>query len=230
MAKPGRDGERVDQIDVHDIEEERHLPEHREHTREPASRMLEGGEQHQGRAERHHQIEQRRRIFLAIEEGQHGRQPSRLHGPRRGIAIEIAGAEQDETERDRRAQPEQQALPRFRLKLHHRAERIARGHHPDPRHQRIEHEHADAIAEMHDARLMQDMPERLRPAPNCSARIPSSRLWPAIMASATRRDRPARQPDERRQRDHRDADHPDHARGELLEGPEIEGPAEAARW
>ena len=54
-GQAGGDGERVDQIDVHDIKEERHLPEHREHTREPASRMLEGGQQHQGRAERHHQ-------------------------------------------------------------------------------------------------------------------------------------------------------------------------------
>ena len=51
--------------------------------------------QHQRRTKRHHQIEQGRRIFLAIDEGKHGCKPSLLRGPSRGIAIEIAGAEQD---------------------------------------------------------------------------------------------------------------------------------------
>src|SRR3981081_899103 len=66
---PGeRDRKRMDQNDVQDIEEERHPPEGGDPARGPAMRPLEQREQDQRGSERHHQIEQRGRILLAIEE------------------------------------------------------------------------------------------------------------------------------------------------------------------
>ena len=56
------------------------------------------------------------------------------------------------------AEPEQNALPRLPLKLHHRAKQIAGGHHPDPRDNRVKYIKVRAIAERYQTRLMQDVP------------------------------------------------------------------------
>lgn len=70
MYEGGGDGEQMNQVDVDDVVEEGNLSEYGEKPRERAVCVLEGSEQDQRRPQRHHEIEQRWGILLAIEEGE----------------------------------------------------------------------------------------------------------------------------------------------------------------
>src|SRR5262245_18915804 len=224
QGKTGYDGERMNEIDVHHIEEEGHLAEHCEHLREAPARLLERPEQYQSGAKRHHQKEQRRRVFLAIDEREQCGEPILLNRPRRRVAIKIARAEQDKAERYGRSHDVEEALPCLRLALHHRTERVACRHHPDPRDEWIKHVSLDASAKRHLAAFMQDVPE-----PGIWAQAlgtdPVEKVVTGDHDQRDRRDRPARQPDQGCERNHRGADHKNdaHSKAEKIE---LEPPAE----
>src|SRR5262245_17569909 len=224
QGKTGYDGERMNEIDVHHIEEEGHLAEHCEHLREAAARLIERPEQHQSGAKRHHQKEQRRRVFLAIDEREQCGEPILLNRPQRRVAIKIARAEQDKAERDSRTHAVEEALPRFRIALHHGAEGVARRHHPDPRDKRIKHVSLDAAAKRRLAAFMQDMPEPGLWAQALGA-DPVEEVVTGDHDQCDRRNGPTRQPDQSCERDHRGADHKNDAHAEA-EKIELEPPAE----
>ena len=113
---------------------------------------------------------------------------------------------------DSSAEPEQKALPRLPLKLHHRAKQIAGGHHPDPRDKRVKDIEVRAIAERYQTRLMQDVP-----SPRGFAELFSSdaikQIVPAEHYEGHARNGPAGQPDQCRECHHRGSDHEDDSSG-----------------
>src|SRR5262245_49074864 len=103
----------MDQIDMGDIEEERHAAKHGDEIPPAPVRALEGCQQYQGRPESHHQIKERGWIFLAVDEGEHARQRILLRLPCLRITVEIAGTQQDEADDEGGPGTEQQ-LPTTR--------------------------------------------------------------------------------------------------------------------
>ncbi len=137
-------------------------------------------------------------------------------GPRARITVEVAHAQDDE--RQERAEPEAHEQPPARDRIDPRGvdapEGEARGHDPDPRDQRVEHEgHRPLRTEEPDGTtLVQDEPE-LAVVRQVRPRAHLDRIEQVVERDhrdAERADGDERQVDERGQDDHRDAERPDH--------------------
>ena len=116
-----------------------------------------------------------------------------MHTPWIRITIKVGGPQKDKGYCDASAEPEQKALPRLRLEVHHRAKQVAGGHHPDPRNKRVKDIEGRAVAERHETRLMQDLP-----SPGGFAEVFGSeaieQVVPGEHDEAEARNGPARQP------------------------------------
>src|SRR5262245_30053635 len=82
-------GDRMDQKNVNDIKKERYPSKNDERSPEFAEIAIKQGKHDQGRTKCHQQIQQRRRIFLAFDEREDGKEQILLARPREWIAIDV---------------------------------------------------------------------------------------------------------------------------------------------
>jgi hypothetical protein len=95
---------RVDNGDMNDIIEEWNTAESRNPFRQPAACVLDRSQQQQLRPDRHGQIQQRWRVFFAVDKGQEGGDGAGLRAPGRGIAVDIGRTQQHESDHHRATQ------------------------------------------------------------------------------------------------------------------------------
>src|SRR6476661_879948 len=128
------DGEDVRRDPLQKVEEQRYSAERDEHARKSGRRVTLGKcEKENARADRHHQIEQRRRVFRHGKKRQDSFGAAESHRPRRRIAVYVYQPDDDKPEHDRAAEHKQRTPPVVRSLPVERAERITGQHNRRPR-------------------------------------------------------------------------------------------------
>src|SRR5215510_7171945 len=123
---------------MHHIEEEWNVPKCGEPARDNAVRPLELAEQEESGPERHHQKEQRWRIFFAVDEGQERAEPCALSGPPYRIAIEVEGPQHDEAPNESCACPGEKGPAYLWGLFEQRGKDVAHRHNARPGYQWIQ--------------------------------------------------------------------------------------------
>ena len=133
VARAGEQhGQTVNKRNMQHIEKEGDSPKDDQRAREPSRASIEQRERQGGGTERHEQKQKRRRVLEGVDEGEESEEPALLLAPRRRIAIEIDGAQQDEYEDEGATENEHPPPARAGFEKQQPAEAVSSGHRAYP--------------------------------------------------------------------------------------------------
>jgi len=119
---------------------------------------IEPGERGDGGAERHEKEEQGWRVFVGVEEREHGEKRGGLVSPGHGVAVDVDGADEDEGEGESDAEAKKEALAAGGIPEEDVAHAIAAGHYGEPGEDGVSGDEVDA-EEGEETLLVEDVPE-----------------------------------------------------------------------
>src|SRR5580693_4873861 len=173
-----QDRERVNEIKMQDVEEQRHAPEgqeRRQHRRNALLAFLlikllvEPSQQQQRGPKRHQKKLQRRRILLDIKEENHSLFNGRLNVPRtlrdsaqpdRRISVQVGDTQHNKRNRQPKPDLRNKLSTAIFLQPINQAKNVARCHHPNPRDQRKQDKTPHVERQQHSSSDVQDCPQR----------------------------------------------------------------------
>ena len=210
---------------MHHIEEKGHAPKGREPVCNPATDMLENRKHYERRPERHHEIEQRRGILFAIDEGQERAKEVVLYAPRSRVPVKIGSPKEDEARDQGCACPEKEMAPGARIELEYWSQGVTHRHNTHPGYKGINDKELTLRPDMKQGRLVQKVPEPTEVSETLSTDT-VEQIVPGDHRKPNRGDRPFGQVDKPGEHDHGSSNDPDDPGKEKCE---IKGerPAEA---